>query len=86
MNIISFKKKKKEYTGCKHENILVDKELWQLECADCGELLDPIAYIIRLAEMEGDVEIKYDYLLKKVNDLQERTRFKCKYCGKVNTL
>ena len=84
VNIISFKKAKRN--TCSHNNILVDPELYQIECGDCGEVLDPIAYMISLCGKEQICEYRINRLREKEEEIKNRLRTKCNHCGKMTTI
>ena len=92
MNIVSFKEAKSRYdmTGCKHLNIIIDEQLSQIECADCGAKLNPIAYLTTLAREEKSYKyqvVELGKALKKVKkELETRTRTKCQHCGKMTNI
>lgn len=91
-NIISFKLKQKKYlqNECKHNNILIDRGKWLLECEDCGEWIDPIWWVSELARKQMSSEYKLDQLNKKYteikNKLTTRIKTKCDHCGKMTSI
>ena len=84
--VVSIRKKKTEFNGCRHNSAVVDKALWRIECAECGESLDPIQFLIRLAEDEAVAEMRLEAAereYKRINDiLKVRMHTKCEHCGK----
>ena len=85
-NIISFKRKKKEYDGCKHNTVVVDPELFQLECSDCGALLDPMQYLLKLANRESSLEYRITNLAEHLDKMEKRVRTKCIHCGQMTPI
>jgi ribosomal protein S27E len=83
---ISIKKKEAKFGSCKHDSVLVDKDLWNIECADCGEILDPIQYLVNLAGEETLSKFRLDTMQEeymRIEDvLKKRTHTKCEHCGK----
>ncbi|WP_107495539.1 hypothetical protein [Thalassobius sp. I31.1] len=71
---------------CKHHNILVDEMRSEVECADCGELLNPIAILARFANQDDNLYWRREALRKEVDSYEDRLRFKCGSCGQVNNI
>jgi len=89
---ISIKSKKgsTEYGACKHNSILVDEDLWRIECAKCGKSLDPIQYLVNLAGRERMAEYRLSKLQERYEKvlgiLEDKTRTKCEHCGKLTNI
>ena len=79
-NIISIQSRDMS-RDCKHFRIKVDKNLWYIECADCGEKLDPIYWLSLRAREEDFVRWEKSELERHVKRLQNKTRVKCRNCG-----
>jgi Zn finger protein HypA/HybF involved in hydrogenase expression len=71
---------------CKHAHVVIDEELWKLECADCGASLDPIAYLVKIAKEEAVAEYRLNELNKMVAEAQVKLRTKCIHCGQFTTI
>jgi len=84
--LISFKEKKKEIDGCEHNSILVDADLWEIECAECHEKLNPIEYLIKLAQNERLVKMEATMIREQIKQLSNRVRTKCQHCGKMTRI
>lgn len=84
--IISLSEARRKVGGCKHVNMVVDENLDVLECEDCGERLNPISALIRLAREESRLE----RLIKEVNvsieKLDKKKRTQCRHCGKMTPI
>lgn len=85
-NIISFRLAKTAYGDCKHRNVTIDEHLWKIECADCGAVLDPIAYLVALAKDEAYAEYRVSKLEAYITTLERRIRTKCQHCGKMTRI
>lgn len=72
--------------ACRHKRILVDRNKNYIECADCGEQLNPIEYLFQRAVDESIAEDRLKQLQKKILELENRRRFKCGRCGAYNAL
>ena len=85
---LSFQRGKRN--SCDHRSVLIDDELWQITCAKCGEVLDPIAYMVRLAKEESYQNLLVNSYKKEVeelkNKLNEINRCKCEHCGKFTKI
>jgi hypothetical protein len=85
---ISVKKGSSFSCGCKHNNVIVDVDLWFIECADCGERLDPIQYLVSISQTQDQNEYRYKRLWeeyqKVLGELNKKT--KCEHCGKMTRI
>ena len=86
--LVSFVDKKR--VECDHHSIVVDENLWRIECADCGEMLDPIRFTHRLAvtqekwRFRGEQEKEwYEQISAR---RKEKSRCKCRHCGKMTSI
>jgi uncharacterized Zn finger protein len=84
--IYSIKKKDFNAEECNHLNIVVDEKLWYIECADCGEHLDPVHYLVRLANNEAIAHFKYQQLEHLSRKIQAKNKCKCEHCGKITKI
>jgi len=84
--VISIQEKKKKSTDCRHDCALVDEDLWHVECAECGEILDPIHYLMEIAREERMVKFRLDGMkaeYERIKDALKARRYtKCEHCGK----
>jgi hypothetical protein len=75
---------------CPHLSVIIRESLWRLECADCGEMLDPIAYLVDIAKSEQRVEYRVNELRERGKVLTERlktqNRTKCEHCGQMTRI
>lgn len=69
------------YSGCQHKRAIVDPKLLELECADCRAKLNPIQFLVMLANSEAAYEWKQEALRQQQKKLEERTRCRCTKCG-----
>jgi predicted RNA-binding Zn-ribbon protein involved in translation (DUF1610 family) len=80
----------KAFDECSHSRVTVDEDLWSVECRDCGEKLDPIRFLIRLAQNESKEEFRIQKLkneYKRIIDiLAVKTNTRCKHCGKITPI
>ncbi len=83
--IISFTLRRKK-AACPHTHIVVDGDLWRIECDDCGETLDPIAFLVRLANDETDAKYRVDMLRRAEERIRGRLRTKCEHCGRMTRI
>jgi len=67
---------------CKHMNLTVDDELATVSCDDCGEKLNPIALLLRMATDESRWQHRADELRDALKRYDEKQRCKCQHCGK----
>jgi DNA-directed RNA polymerase subunit RPC12/RpoP len=78
------------FDECSHSRVIVDEDLWSVECQDCGEKLDPIRFLIKLAQNESQEEFRIQKLkneYKRIIDiLAVKTNTRCKHCGKITPI
>jgi uncharacterized Zn finger protein len=88
-NVISLEKKRREFLKerCKHNKLIVDEGLAMLTCGDCGEQLDPMWILARMAKKEETLQRKlYQQYVRLCNieaAVRRKVRTKCKHCGRV---
>jgi ribosomal protein S27E len=70
-------------TKCKHRQIEVDRELQEVTCATCGERLNPIAILERMAGEETMWHYQRQRLREAQAKLDKKIRTKCRHCGKL---
>lgn len=85
---ISFESKKRSYDidECNHSNVIVDENLYYVECKKCGEHLEPIKYLHKLAIKENGLEWRIFELQKIIEKQKRRVRTKCQNCGKMTSI
>jgi hypothetical protein len=89
IRIISFSRAKEVYdeTHCKHLHIEINPVLWQIKCADCGKLIDPIGWFIDQAEQESLMRFNLEQIRKErdevIKELDNKNRCKCEYFGRM---
>lgn len=68
---------------CRHRHLLVDEDLAEVECQDCGVKLNPVAMLARFAKEESRWHREGSALRKLRDQLDEKQRCKCQHCGKM---
>ena len=71
---------------CQHRKILVDEALSEVECADCGAKLNPVATQARFAREESRWSREADRAHEEMERLNQRVRCKCLHCGKMTPI
>lgn len=69
------------YTGCQHRRAIVDQKLAELECADCGAKLNPIQFLVTMANQLTTWEYSQQQIAKARKELEERKKCRCTKCG-----
>jgi Zn finger protein HypA/HybF involved in hydrogenase expression len=84
-NIISLSEARNRYRydKCRHKRILVDEVKAECECRDCGEKLNPMVVLARLAEEESRLKYRIDQMRKLNHALDDKKRTKCEHCGRL---
>jgi hypothetical protein len=73
----------KSFTDCKHIRVEVDPELMELTCRDCKLKLNPIQYIVRVAQQFVSWEYERDRIKLARAQLEERKQCRCTKCGQM---
>lgn len=69
------------YSRCRHLHTLVDEQLAEVKCADCGEKLNPIWVLARLGDEDDRIRNLWARMRAEVRLAAARTRVKCRNCG-----
>jgi hypothetical protein len=73
----------KAVSGCKHLRVEVDPELAELTCRDCKVKLNPIQYIVSIAQQFVRWEYEYERIKVARAQLAERKQCRCTKCGEM---
>lgn len=68
---------------CKHSRIVVDSMLAGVKCDDCGEELNPVAVLHRMACEQSLWSFENKKRVELMRQLSFRTSKKCPHCGKM---
>jgi hypothetical protein len=71
---------------CDHVNILVDPEMAYIECRECGEHLDPVQYLYKLACAERLMTFRAQDMRNYENSIEKKNRCKCEKCGEMTRI
>lgn len=71
---------------CAHINTQIHEDLAEIVCRDCGEKLNPIWVLIRMAKAETKWAISRAEYIKAREQLAERSRCKCIHCGSMTPI
>ena len=91
-NVISIKQvynspyAKSKRQSCTHKNVLVDERLAELECADCGSLINPIQWILNMRSEFARMSGSYQKLNTLRQKIAERSRTKCQHCNRITLI
>lgn len=73
-------------SACTHPRVIVDPDLLELRCGECKEKLNPITYLVRVA----DQFIRWDYQLTEIKrhraELEKRKQCRCLKCGEITPI
>ena len=75
-----------QYAKCHHEKFVVDGAKAQVECATCGERLEPMWVLVRLCGRDGEFHRAHALYAEQMARLHERTRTKCQHCGQMTRI
>lgn len=72
---------------CHHEGpFLVDERAAEVECGRCGEKLNPMWVLNRLAREETHWHRQREAYHERLKQLEKRTRTKCYHCGQMTPI
>lgn len=74
------------FTGCPHTRAIVDEKLAELTCADCGERLNPMTFLVKLAKQETSWGWQQREIAKAREELDARSRCRCTHCGELTPI
>ena len=72
--------------ACYHESFVVDQEKDTVECAACGERLNPMWVLSHLATRDRNFADRQKRANEAMNRLKERSRTKCEHCQKMTRI
>jgi ribosomal protein S14 len=71
---------------CAHLGFYVDPSKDTVECRDCGEKLNPIWVLTRIANDEGRYVANHKRYQDEMKRLKNRRRTKCRKCGEMTSI
>ena len=71
---------------CLHGPYLIDEQLSTVECEGCGEKLNPMFVLMRLAGKETTWHTYEQRYNEDMARLQERSRTKCEHCKEMTRI
>lgn len=72
--------------SCHHRSFIVDESKAEVECADCGEKVNPMWALTRLCTRESRWHQAHDRYQDEMKRINERSRTKCDHCGKMTRI
>ena len=75
-----------KWDKCHHEKFVIDSSKAEVECGTCGEKLNPMWVLGRLAGCEANFHETHTRYAEEIKRLSERTRTKCNNCGKMTRI
>ncbi len=72
--------------NCQHNRYLVDSRLNTVECALCGEKLNPMWVLEQLCGREHRAEERLEFLKKEAEKAISKNRCKCEKCGEMTRI
>lgn len=74
------------YPKCYHGPFIVDSDNAEVTCGKCGEKLNPMVVLDRLARKESQYRATAERYQEEMKRLAERSRTKCQHCGKMTRI
>ena len=69
------------FSGCQHGRAIIDEKLAELTCADCGVKLNPLKFLVYMANQEAMWKSRKESMADLRRQLDERKRCRCTKCG-----
>jgi hypothetical protein len=73
-------------SSCHHDAFVVDPKKSEVECAKCGESLNPMWVLSYLAMKDRNIASNFDRAQEAMTRLAQRVRTKCQHCGKLTRI
>lgn len=67
---------------CPHDGIDIDPTLDTLYCRDCGKDVNPVQWLAMMVEEWHRVKALYEKHRQMAEKVEERSKVKCRHCGK----
>lgn len=71
---------------CRHLNISVHEDRAEVSCRDCGEKLNPIWVLTRMAKEETKWSLRRSEFIAARAEFAKRQRCKCQHCGQMTRI
>lgn len=72
--------------NCQHNKYIVDERLEYVECALCGEKLNPMWVMSQLCLLEARYNMRLKHLGKLCEKAGKKNHCKCEHCGKMTKI
>ena len=76
----------RSYTGCRDHAYIIDPELDTVSCGICEKTFNPMSVLEDLARRESKWTYNGERYREEMKRLGERSRTKCKHCGKMTRI
>jgi len=84
--VISLLERRRHLGECQHARLMVDERHALVECLACGEKLNPISVLTRVAREESRLGALIDSYRTARADWEKRQRTKCQHCGRMTRI
>ena len=74
------------YPKCYHGPFVVDSDAAEVTCGKCGEKLNPMVVLHRLALKESQYHAAAARYQEEMKRIAERSSTKCRHCGKMTRI
>ena len=74
------------FNECEHYSIEVDPTLAAVTCKLCGKEINPVQWIMLMAEEWHRIKRLSDEYKKQADRVEERSKVKCRICGKMTPI
>jgi ribosomal protein S27E len=74
------------YKDCRHLHTEIDPKRSEVKCLDCKVLLNPIWLLEQLSREDERLFRRWAELRATIQSMNERTKTKCKHCGKMTPI
>lgn len=71
---------------CRHRKVLLDEARTEVECAECGAMLNPVWLLGEFMRVESIWSQQLAALKKQIAEADAKTRCKCQHCQKMTRI
>ncbi len=75
-----------QHRECQHVRLALNHATSSVGCKDCGEKLDPMWVLNRIAEKHNTLYWNYSDLYRKAEKASQMNRCKCVHCGNMTPI
>lgn len=71
---------------CRHRKVLIDEAKSEVECEECGAMLNPVWLLGEFMRIESVWNQQLAALKRQIEEAADKTRCKCIHCNKMTPI